>query len=183
MSLLPPHASRNSYVRAWSVCLPVMLLSILLPWAHRARLPDPMPVHFDLHGMADGWLPRDLACWHHSVIALLISLPLLLIMTLLHSTPTRWINLPNRDYWLADQRRGATLRTLKTLLVWLLAASHALLIGLWTLARQQGLTPELPVGRSLWILLAAFLGFILVATTFLHRRFLIIPNASRDSTS
>jgi uncharacterized membrane protein len=25
------------------------------------RLPDPMPVHFDLHGRADGWMPRAFA--------------------------------------------------------------------------------------------------------------------------
>lgn len=40
-----------------------LLASGLLTALTWSRLPDPFPIHFDVHGVADGWAPRAWGAW------------------------------------------------------------------------------------------------------------------------
>ncbi len=182
-TLLPAETLRDSRIRAWSVCIPLTVVSVLLPWLHRPHLPDPMPVHFDLSGMADRWLPRDAACWHQSLSALLIAVLLLLITAALPRVPARWVNIPHRNVWLSPERRAATLRVLTTFLAWTLAGVQALFIAFWSLARRHALSPAVPITRSFWMLIGLFLLFIGVSSLLLYRHFLILPPDHRSTES
>lgn len=66
-------------------------------------LPDNVAIHFRGDGVPDGWAPN----WFHVLIFL--GMQLVLFVTIyfgsklslgLHS---RWVNLPNRDYWLREE--------------------------------------------------------------------------------
>ena len=77
--------------------------NIVLSLVSWVILPDTVAIHFGHDGMPDGWAP----VWLH--VLLFLGFQLVLFVTIyfgsrlslgLHS---RWVNLPNKDYWLREE--------------------------------------------------------------------------------
>ena len=145
-------------------------------WISTASLPDMVASHFGPSGAANGFMPR--LSYVHFMLVIVVVLPIAagLLPGLLLQVPGIRINLPNRDYWLASPRRGATIAALQqqmagvaVLLVLFLAYVHWL-----TIRANQASPPTLPgnwfVG-GLIVLAAA----IAVAIGVLIRRFRLPP--------
>jgi uncharacterized membrane protein len=158
--------------------LPALLLTLALIVAATTivatigLLPPVVPSHFGFDGRADRWTPRDT----YVVIMLLlaIGLPLLIVASMgtVRGIPVRWINLPNRDYWLEPGRREETYRTLRAFgccvgvaVALFLTALHVLIVT-GTSARDPA-----PPGAALFALLAVFLVSIVLMLAWLVRRF------------
>lgn len=91
------------------------LLAVLAAfvWRTSAELPPVVATHFILTGQANGFMPRKVYRW--VALAVVTAPPLLvayLPVVLLRRGSNR-INLPHRDYWLAPERREATLAFLR----------------------------------------------------------------------
>lgn len=132
----------------------VLLLFVRLAHSLDA-LPERMATHFDLAGQANGFQERDGFVWTSalvslSMLALFAALPLLLKLV-----PDRLINLPNKDYWLAPERRAETIARMTALSDWLGFATVALLVGVFELIIRANLTGR-PLGGQLWILLVSY---------------------------
>jgi hypothetical protein len=80
-------------------------------------LPADVASHFGVTGAANGFMPRDF--YVRLMLALLVGLPVLvgLLPSVLIGRPNARINLPNGHYWLAPERRDASLRFLRNHLV------------------------------------------------------------------
>jgi hypothetical protein len=76
-------------------------------------LPPLVASHFIAGGTANGFMPR--ATYLRFVITLLVGLPLFvaLISTLTSVLPARFVNVPNREYWLAPERQADTVDYLR----------------------------------------------------------------------
>lgn len=76
-------------------------------------LPPIVASHFVAGGAANGFMPRG--TYLRFFTALLVGLPLLvtLVSNLTSLLPTRFINLPNGEYWLAPERQADTLSYLR----------------------------------------------------------------------
>jgi serine/threonine-protein kinase len=72
-------------------------------------LPDSVATHFDVTGQADGWMSRVVYIWF--ALAFLSGLPILIayLITRLSRRLPQWTNIPNRAYWLAPERRAASM--------------------------------------------------------------------------
>jgi hypothetical protein len=84
-------------------------------WVTGLTLPNLVASHFGAEGAANGFMPRSF--YIGFMLVVIIGLPALLVVVTwfaLGSSSAR-INLPNRDYWLAPERRTETLATL----IWL----------------------------------------------------------------
>lgn len=71
-------------------------------------LPDRVASHFGASGLADSFMTRN--GYVTFMLCLVVGLPLIMIVSmasLFRRAGTR-MNVPNRDYWLADARREAT---------------------------------------------------------------------------
>jgi len=95
-----------------------LLLGIVLAGAAfiaatSGALPPRVATHFGAGGAANGWMPRHGYTW--TMTALQVVLPLVLFGALgqLPKRAERYVNLPHRDYWLAPERRAATVATLR----------------------------------------------------------------------
>lgn len=78
------------------------------------RLPEVVATHFDASGRPNGWMTRG--GYLAFSLAFDVGLPLLMAGAI-GLVPRRWprlMNLPNRDHWLAPERRAATLDFLAT---------------------------------------------------------------------
>jgi len=137
-----------------------------------SRLPYPVAVHFDSAGTPNGWMPPPVfAAFHLGLLALLAAV-FLGLPRMLRRLPARLINLPRREYWLAPERRDATMARLGDRLTWLGLA----VIGFVAFGEELVLRANLEAGgrldsSSLAIGLMAFLGYTAVWLVGLWRMF------------
>jgi uncharacterized membrane protein len=55
---------------AWDfVALLGVVTACMATWSVYDQLPDPMPIHFDIHGKPNGWMPRAYGAWGMPVFA------------------------------------------------------------------------------------------------------------------
>ena len=93
--------------------LVTLLLAVVFVVATGGSLPPVVASHFIAGGVANGFMPR--ATYLRFMTALLVGLPLLiaLLSSVMAILPINRINLPNREYWLAPERRRDTLAYLR----------------------------------------------------------------------
>jgi uncharacterized membrane protein len=137
--------------------------SVAFVWLTSYQLPSVVASHFDGSGMANGFMPHR--SYVSLMLALLVGLPTLLVVITwwsLGSSNAR-INLPNKDYWLAPERRRATVSYLRsgvlwfgTLLLVFLCYSH------WLVVLANGQQPAKL--HNSWFIggLVAFLAILLI---------------------
>ena len=114
----------------------VLLLVILVVGAlvhlaaNHATLPERVPSHFDAQGVVDGWMSRDAFVATMAFVYGMTGGLFLAVVKFLPRMPNSMINLPNRDYWLAPERRDASLAELGRRLARFGAVTIVLAIGI-----------------------------------------------------
>lgn len=63
-------------------------------------------IHFGAGGEPNGWAPAYVNALIMSGVNVLIFVSFFFTPYLIHITPPRWINLPNKQYWLKEENRG-----------------------------------------------------------------------------
>ncbi len=137
-----------------------------------ALLPEQVATHFDGAGVPNVWMSRSLHLVFMSVFGLAFPLFLIGICWSIRFLPAGLVNLPHREYWLADERRNETASYLVRHAVWFACLALGFVIGLhWlvVLANQRQ-PPQLPI---VWVLgvVGPFLVGVAVWVCCLYRRF------------
>lgn len=88
------------------------LANVSLSLSSLAILPARVAVHFGSGGAPDGWASSLTSTSIMLGVQSLLFLGLYLAPRLLARVPSRWVNLPHRDYWLAPHRRAQALSRL-----------------------------------------------------------------------
>ncbi|MDD5308209.1 MAG: DUF1648 domain-containing protein [Deltaproteobacteria bacterium] len=135
------------------------------------RLPEVVASHFDAAGRPNDWAPK--------VALLAIYLAVLVLMTVIFAVvpghilkvPDSMINLPNKAYWLAPERRAVTEGKLALFMAECGVATIALLVCVFQMVFTANLSraPSLPKG--IVVLLVAFLAYMTVWTVRLFLAF------------
>jgi len=120
----------------------VLLFSGLLMMAYYyPRMPERMASHFDAGGRVNGWQPRE---GFFLLMVLVISSSALISFFAprqIASRPNNRINLPNRDYWLAPERRERTMNFIAAMMGWFGCGVLFVLIAGTYLAMRANLAP------------------------------------------
>jgi uncharacterized membrane protein len=157
---------------AYALFLAALVGTAAFVLATTPGLPDRVGTHFGPGGAADGWMTRD-GYRLYMLAFVLLFVPFIVAMVgVLPRVFPRFVNLPNRDYWLAPERREATFAFL---------AGHACGFGVLTLALLAGVhwllldanrasSPHLATAPFV-ALLATFLVLLAVWMVALFRRF------------
>jgi uncharacterized membrane protein len=125
-----------------------------------AALPPLMATHFDLGGKPNGFQERSAFVWTSVLVSVFMLALFAALPALLVHLPERFLNLPNKDYWLAPERRAQTFGRLSAHIDWLGCATMGLLAGVFELIIRANLTRS-PLGYQLWILLPGYNLFML----------------------
>jgi serine/threonine-protein kinase len=148
-----------------SYAAPLALLAVLyiaffdFTGTIESQLPERMASHFKAGGEVDGWMSR--AAYHAFIVKLGLGFPLAMpvVMCLVFSVlPDSMINLPNREYWLAPERRATTRARLIQPSLWFACLSLGFVMGVHysTIEANRHNPPHLS-GAILGGLLACFL--------------------------
>jgi len=141
--------------------LVALLVVIALQVAYYApKLPDTVPSHFGPSGRADGWSSKtELLAIYGGVVVITVG-PFLLLPWLLRYIPDDLINMPNKDYWLAPERRRETERTISVYLLWIGIGTLMLLSHLMGETFAASFDPEPRLSDTFWWALGLYLAFV-----------------------
>jgi uncharacterized membrane protein len=143
---------------------PVIFLALLyavffscLALANR-QLPEQVAGHFNATGQPDSWMSRPAYLQFISIFGSVVPL---FIIVVFRSLPMNLINVPNRDYWFAPERRAQSRRFLFCQSFWFACLMSGFFIGV-NFAVVQANTHS-PARLSLTVLLGVA-GFFLAGT-------------------
>ena len=136
------------------------------------QMPGRMASHFAASGMPNGWMTKE----QFFVIYAITFLPAIFVEfwvgRKVASTPEARINLPNKQYWLAPERRAETFAYFDGFFAWYGCALLLLLVLVFGLAMRANLSPkpQLASGPTLTAI-TAFAIFNVAAIIAMLRRF------------
>ena len=141
----------------------ILLISVIaaagqLYWLNE-NLPDIVPTHFDAAGVPDAWSSRSETVAVTAVIHGVLLVPMCGIALFLPAMPSSLINIPHREYWLADARKPATIRQMQSVLMLVTSASLWLLIGIMYMSSLVAHEVRDSISPELWILVGLFVAF------------------------
>jgi len=124
-------------------------------------LPDNVAIHFRGDGMPDGWAP----IWFHGLIFL--GMQLVLFVTIysgsklslgLHS---RWVNLPNKDYWLREENLPKAQEMVRSTMMEFGTALMLFLFVVGILTTQANLSDPVRLSNEFfWPSFVLFMAFV-----------------------
>jgi uncharacterized membrane protein len=135
-------------------------------------LPDRLASHFGASGLPNGWMTKT----QFFITYALVLLPVLFIEFWLHrkvsKTPQAKLNLPNKEYWLAPERRTETFSYFESFFAWYGCAFLFVVAVVMGLAMRANFytPPQLPTVLVVSILLA-FVLFNVGAVAATYWRF------------
>jgi uncharacterized membrane protein len=134
------------------------------------ELPERVAIHFTTNGVADGWTSRE--NYRLYILSFLVAMPSLLIW-LMGGLP-RLTNgrgqIPNCDYWFAQERRHATESFLIGHACWLGLMTVAIVYGMHiSILRANAITPPvLAMDRCLTMIVVYLCGLVWWFAAFLR---------------
>jgi hypothetical protein len=159
---------RRSLLLFLALLIVVATLILATAWP----LGERVATHFGAAFLANGWMSRS--GYLAFVLTFAVALPVVVAGAVgwLHRLAPRSLNIPNRDYWLASERRAATLDSVGAHACVLGCLLSVFMAGVHLLVLQANATvpPQLPAGPFL-MLTAAFLAAFAVWLIAFWQRF------------
>lgn len=133
----------------------VVQLSHLYP-----LLPERVASHFDAAGRANGWTTKSGFIRVYILLLVAMSSMFFLLPKLILKLPDSLINLPDKAYWLAPERRAETAAKIESYLNAAGNATIAFLMFVLQLTFVANLTPGGELGPGIWIALIVLGSFM-----------------------
>ena len=139
------------------------------------QMPEVMASHFSGGGTPDGWMTRDLfIAFYLGMVALII-----VIFILIPKFPNQLRNIPNRNYWMEEERKADTMDYIDKAALRMGIATMALMVFVMQYAFEANLKQEPRLSGDVgWALVLYFLFLGVWLVKFL-KRFWTIPDQSR----
>jgi uncharacterized membrane protein len=142
-------------------------------------LPERMASHFDISGVPNGWMAKPVFFGIYAGVWALSSVVLFVPSRTIAGMPASRINLPNKEYWLAPERRPATIAYFERSFAWFGCAVLVLVVLALDLAMQANLvTPVHLAAGTMLVYLAVFLAFTIAWVVSLVRHFSTLDSAT-----
>jgi uncharacterized membrane protein len=165
----------NSAKAAHLALLAVLLLAAAQIGYHWRHLPPRVPSHFNLRGDPDDWMAKKPYVFIQAGLLLGMAGLQALLDLLIRRSPPGAFNLPNRNYWLAPERRAETKEIISAYMAWLFVAALLFFTVMFELGYQVNVGHPHAMRQGMPWLLAAFAGFALVWLVRFYRRFFRPP--------
>lgn len=152
----------------------LLVVALALMALYYPQLPERMASHFNGAGRANGWSSKAFFFGVQAVVLLLVTVCFAILPQRIQKLPPDKFNLPNKDYWLAPERRAATIASVISAITWFGCATLVFLIAVtWLVIRVNlGLEPGLPAA-PMGALLAGLIACVILLIarmTYIGRR-------------
>lgn len=172
-------ASHRSGSLGWFAfaALGVLVASVIHVYVYSPRLPDQVASHFDGNMRADGYSSKASLLTIYVVLQAAMAAGFVGGAWLIKRMPARLVNMPNKEYWLAPERREESLLALAR---WTLAFGTLTLLFVALVMHivfVANLHPERDLAPWFWLLLGGYLVGTLVFLAVVLVRFGRAPKA------
>lgn len=159
-------------LRTSLIVLVLLYVGFLCFWAWSAtQLPERIATHFNLSGQPDGWMSRSA----DQGLTLLLSVffpSFVVVLSFISRYVPGITNIPNRDYWLAPERRKQTSNYLVRHSIWFACLAILFVTGIQysTLQANKQSPPQLSTSM-IFLVAGPFLAGVAVWMAVLLRHF------------
>ena len=135
-------------------------------------LPDRLASHFNASGMPNGWMPKSQFMFLYAVVFLPALAIEFWVSSRIADKPVSKLNLPNKEFWLAPERRTETFAFFASFFAWYGCVFLFVMEFAMGLAMRANFDspPRLPTGPIVSDI-AGFVLFNVVAVITMFRRF------------
>lgn len=157
----------------WVIFIVSLLVAGLQVFTYYDDLPATLATHFALGGEPNGWMSREVfIAFYFGILVFMLGV-FIGIGAWIEKLGPRYINIPNKAYWLAPERRVESCRALRNWMYALGSINAAFIIAMYQMLIDLNIAKEPPVLNEtvfLWAL-GAFLAVMGVFVVGLLRRF------------
>jgi uncharacterized membrane protein len=143
--------------------LTIFVLTILFNIMSYVILPDEVAIHFGRGGRADSWAPKEINFLLFLGIDILLFLLFWYSPALVMKTPAKWVNLPHKFYWLAEENKPLTRQKMESLMSEFGIAFFVYFFFISILTVDANLSDPVKLKESLFL---AFLIIFLIFTVY-----------------
>ncbi len=86
----------------------IFLANVVLDFVSLAILPSRVAIHFGFGGLADNWTSNQAGALFFLGIQILLFCSVYFSPRLIFKSSPKWINLPNKEYWLKPENKERT---------------------------------------------------------------------------
>ncbi|QEG21090.1 DUF1648 domain-containing protein [Mariniblastus fucicola] len=157
----------------WAMLASALVGTALLAFFYWDQLPARVASHFGPGGQANGWMSKPgfvavMLATQVGVAAMMLG-----VGYLIRVLPTSMINIPNREYWLAESRRDRTLRETASMMAWIAAGTAVFLMVVYWLTLDANVDEKGLNSTATWIstivFIAGLIGFCVVRLSKYYR--------------
>jgi uncharacterized membrane protein len=150
----------------------LIVFFVLQCYFYYSQLPDPLATNFDAAGEANGWSSKSAFIAVYILMVAIFAATFLLLPRYVCRIPTAYVSMPNKEYWLAPERREDTFAFLSYQMLVIGNATMVFLICIIQLVIEANVSGTYRLAPGLmWILLGGYLLFTSVWTIRLIARF------------
>jgi uncharacterized membrane protein len=155
-------AMNNSRLPQWLYVL-LLICGAIGALHYYPLLPERMASHFASDGTPNGWQPKDVFLLLMGMVAGVTATIGFLAPGLIARRPSSQINLPNKEYWLAPERRSATMQFVAAQMRWFSCAVLFVIVFGGYEAIQANLREVVRFdSQAMLVVLVGFLAFVLM---------------------
>ena len=130
---------------------------------HAAHLPRVIATHFGKGGMANGWQTKGVSFYTEAVLVLLTAAIAFGVPRLIEMVPLYLVNLQNKEYWFAPERRAETLAHFRAQFAWFGCAMLAFLLVVYELVFRANLVLPHQLNTTAFVTtLFTYLAFVAI---------------------
>jgi uncharacterized membrane protein len=166
-------------MRIWRVVLICLVLVFIAQLAsYYPKLPATVATHFGASGKADNWGSKRAFLLEYALPLVLVLFLAFGVPVLMSIIPQKFVNLPNKHYWFAPQRKEATVNKLKTMMQPFAAVLMAFLICVNQLVIRANLDGAGQLNNAVFLIcLAGFMVFVIAWLILQMRQWYRIPKS------
>lgn len=156
------------------VCL--IVIAVVQAAYYHPRLPDTVASRFGFSGEPVGYMSKGSMVASQVGVVVFVAALFLAVDFIMPRVPDSLVSLPNKDYWLAPERRAQTHAAISSSMLWIGCATIVFMLG----AFQTGIRANLSEGGTLrtdvfWVLFAVYVVFVFAWMIWFFRRFVRVP--------
>lgn len=151
------------------IFLLLFIISIILPLFYFDQLPERIASHFNINNQADGWISKSGYMFFHYGIILFFFFLFWGLSFFIPRFPPSLMNMPNKEYWLSEERKERTFLILQAMVFWIGNACLALFIYVFYEVIMANINGTGKISSLSWVSILIFLS----ANTFIVIKYVL----------
>jgi uncharacterized membrane protein len=150
--------------------------ALILPIYYYPNLPEKVLSHFNFYGKVDDLISKDYFILFNYTLIIFILALFLWINRIIKKVPDSMINLPNKEYWLAAERKAESLNVFRKFLFWSCSLNLLFITLLMHRSYSISVSKSSELGSEIWI----YIGLYITVEIFLAIKLIMHFNSIRN---